>query len=257
MRAGYRVLPLVYDRWQRTYGADYSTLILPRLLATIDRHKIPTTSLLDVACGTGSLGLMMARRGWSFWGIDASPLMVEEARRKFRAARRRGTILQQDMRAIRLPARVGLVTSMFDSVNHVLTTRDLLRVFRSIAGALKEGGYFIFDVNNLRCFQRLWKHTQAVHHRDFTLILQSRYEPDRHRGYSFVTLFLRSGDRYRQCEEIVQERWYSREEVRGALDEAGFAVVESEDFNFTDVPDVGAVKTWWVARKRQGERSRA
>ncbi len=250
MPSGYRILPLVYDRWQRTYGADYSTLILPRLLATIDRHKIPTTSFLDIACGTGSLGLMMAKRGWLFWGIDGSPLMVEEAQRKFRAARRRGTILRQDMRSIRLRVRVGLVTSMFDSINHVLTPRDLRRVFRSAAAALEEGGYFVFDVNNSRCYQKLWKHAQAVHHRDFTLILESRYDPGRRRGYSFATLFLREGGRYRHCKEIVRERLFSRKELRAALRWAGFEVLECEDFNFTDVPGVGAVKTWWVARKR-------
>ena len=47
MPAGYTVLPLIYDRWQRTYGKDYSTLILPRLLATIEAFRIPTSSMED------------------------------------------------------------------------------------------------------------------------------------------------------------------------------------------------------------------
>jgi SAM-dependent methyltransferase len=250
MPAGYKVLPLIYDRWQQTYGADYSTLILPRLLATIDRYDIPTTSLLDVACGTGSLGLMMSKRGWSFWGVDASALMVENACRKFRSARGKATILRQDMRSIRIPVSVGLATCMFDSVNHILTHRDLLRAFRGVAGALAPGGFFVFDVNNELCFKKLWNSTQAVHHRDFTLIMQNRYERQRRRAYSFVTLFQRSGNRYERLAEIVQERWYSKPDVRKLLRDAGFEVLESTDFNFTDVPEVGRIKTWWVARKR-------
>jgi SAM-dependent methyltransferase len=250
MPAGYKVLPLIYDRWQQTYGADYSTLILPRLLATIQQYKIPKTSLLDVACGTGSLGLMMTKRGWAFWGIDASELMVEKACRKFHSARREGTILRQDMRSIRIPVCVGLATSMFDSVNHILTHRDLLRAFRGIAGALSPGGFFVFDVNNELCFKKLWNSTQAVQHRDFTLIMQNRYERPRRRAYSFVTLFQRCGNRYARLAEIVQERCYTKHEVRRALLDAGFEVLESTDFNFTDVPEVGAIKTWWVARKR-------
>ncbi len=250
MSAGYRVLPLIYDRWQESYGADYSTLILPRLLATIERHRIPTTSLLDVACGTGSLGLMMSKRGWRVWGLDASRLMVETARRKLRAAQYPATVVRQDMRSIRLPVRVGLATSMFDSINHILTRRDLLRVFRGVAGTLSSGGYFVFDVNNERCFRKLWIHTQAVEHRDFTLVLQNRYERASRRAYSFVTVFLRAKKGYRRLAEIVQEHCYTKPELRGLLRDAGFAVLESEDFNFTDVPDLGAVKTWWVARKR-------
>lgn len=250
MSAGYRVLPLVYDRWQQTYGADFSTLIHPRLIATIDRHRIPTTSLLDLACGTGTLGLLMSKRGWTVWGVDASMLMVDNARRKFRSARRAGTILRQDMRSVRLPVRVGLVTSMFDSINHILSRRDLLRVFRGVARVLAPGGYFIFDVNNERCFRKLWVSTQAVEHRDFTLVLRNRYERSRRRAFSFVTVFLRSGNRYERFGEVVQERWYPKPELRKLLCNTGFAVLESEDFNFTDVPEVGAIKTWWVVRKR-------
>jgi len=250
MSAGYRVLPLVYDRWQQTYGADYSTLILPRLIATIARHGIPTASFLDVACGTGTLGVLMSKRGWTFWGVDASERMVEIAQRKVRSARRPARILRQDMRSIRLPVRVGLATSMFDSINHILSRRDLRRVFRGVAGALAPGGYFVFDVNNELCYRKLWISTQAVQHRDFTLVLQNRYERARRRAFSFVTVFLRAGDRYERFAEIVQERWHTKPELRALLQEAGLVVLESEDFNFTDVPDVGPIKTWWVARKR-------
>jgi SAM-dependent methyltransferase len=249
MPAGYEVLSLIYDRWQKTYGADYSTLILPRLLDTIGRHSIPTTSMVDVACGTGALGLMMARRGWTVWGVDASERMVEEARRKLRSKRYRATILRQDMRALRLPVQVGLATSMFDSLNHILTSRELLRVFRRVCGSLVPGGHFVFDVNNELCFRKLWTRTGTIHHRDFTIILENRYESGRKMAYSFVTVFLRNGDRYRRLGEIVRERCFARKEVRELLETAGFKVQECEDFNFTDVPEMGKVKTWWVARK--------
>jgi SAM-dependent methyltransferase len=249
MSAGYQVLPLIYDRWQKAYGADYSTLILPRLLATIRRYHSPTTSMVDIACGTGSLARMMAQRGWTVWGVDASERMVHEARQKFRSTRWPVTILRQDMRAIRLPVKVGLATSLFDSLNHILTRRELLRVFRGVHRTLEPGGYFVFDVNNELCFEKLWMRTETVHHRDFTIIMQNRYERGRKMAYSFVTIFLRSGNRYRRLGEIVRERCFAHEEVHNLLGEAGFVVVDSEDFNFTDMPDVGKIKTWWVARK--------
>ncbi|HCV42759.1 MAG TPA: hypothetical protein DGH68_04705, partial [Bacteroidetes bacterium] len=82
MASGYKILPEVYDRWQQSYGKDFSTLILPKLLQTIKIHKIPTSSLLDLACGTGTLAVMMARRGWKVFGIDASEGMLREGRTK-------------------------------------------------------------------------------------------------------------------------------------------------------------------------------
>jgi SAM-dependent methyltransferase len=249
MSAGYTALPMIYDRWQKLYGRDYTTIIFPRLQRSLARHRIPATVMLDVASGTGTLALRMARRGWRVWGIDASPFMVAEAMAKTGKYAGRVLFLHQDMRQIRLPERVGLVTSMFDSLNHLATLRDLLKTFRGVARALHPGGYFIFDLNNERCYRRLWTQTGTMEHRDFTLILQSHYEPERRRASCLVTIFSRSGDRYTRSGEVVEERFYPREEVGRLLAEAGFRIVECGDFNFTEAPEVGNIKTWYVARK--------
>jgi len=249
MAAGYHVLPEIYDRWQKTYGNDYSTLILPKLLATIARFDIPVSTMLDVACGTGSLALMMARRGWKVWGVDASEEMLAEAERKFRGKRLPAAFFHQDMRQIRVPGQVGLATSMFDSLNHATSQRELLKAFRGVHRSLLPGGYFVFDTNNELCFRSLWTRTDAIHHRDFTIIMQNRYIPGRRKAYSFVTVFLRRGEGYARQAEIVQERFFPREEVAKLLREAGFRVLEIEDFNFTDMPEIGKIKTWWVAKR--------
>jgi ubiquinone/menaquinone biosynthesis C-methylase UbiE len=56
----YEVLSRVYDPWQKSYGKDYSTIILPQLLATIKFLGIPKSTMLDLACGTGALAVLMA-----------------------------------------------------------------------------------------------------------------------------------------------------------------------------------------------------
>ena len=250
MPSGYHVLPLIYDRWQQTYGKDYSTIILPRLLRSITRQNIPTSSMLDVACGTGTLALMMARRGWKVWGVDGSGNMVARAMKKIEGKRLPLLFLHQDMREIVLPERVDLAVSLFDSLNHLTSRRDLLQTFRRVNRALVPGGYFMFDLNNERCFRLLWTRTESVDADGFTLILQNRYDRTRRNAYSFVSLFLREGDTYRRSGEIVRERYYPRTEVRELLNQADFRVLECADFNFTDVPEVGKIKTWWVVRKK-------
>lgn len=42
--------------------------------------------VLDLGCGTGSLSLVLAEQGHRPSGVDLSPLMVEQARRKLSAA---------------------------------------------------------------------------------------------------------------------------------------------------------------------------
>ncbi len=251
MASGYRVLPPVYDRWQQTYGSDFTALILPRVLSTIRQFRIPVSSMLDLACGTGSLAIAMAQRGWTVCGVDASEGMIRVASDKLSRTQYRDDVLfiRQDMRSLRLPDPVGLVTSMFDSINHLLSPRDLLRTFRGVHAALVPGGYFIFDTNNERCYRTVWRQTQTVDHRDFTLILRNSYDRERRRAMVRLTLFEREGSVHTRSDETVRERCYANAEIRNALRRAGFEILRCEDFNFTADADVGKIKTWWVVQR--------
>jgi SAM-dependent methyltransferase len=249
MSPGYKVLPLVYDRWQKSYGKDYSTLILPRVLATIRDFEMPVSTMMDLACGTGVLALYLVRKGWRVWGVDASEGMVAAARAKVRGKRCRVTFLQQDMRYVQLPHQVTLVTSFFDSVNHLRSLRDLRKTFGAVYASLLPGGHFVFDVNNLLCFSTLWTHTETIRHKDFTMVLANEYRKSTRAARSLVTLDVKTPDGERRLTETVCERYFSRDEIRRALAGTGFRIRRCEDFNFTSLPHVGTIKTWWVAQK--------
>jgi demethylmenaquinone methyltransferase / 2-methoxy-6-polyprenyl-1,4-benzoquinol methylase len=64
----------------------------------------PTDAVLDVACGTGALSLALARRyGCSVVGIDLSPQMLAEARRRVHGAGLADRIQLREGRAEELP----------------------------------------------------------------------------------------------------------------------------------------------------------
>jgi SAM-dependent methyltransferase len=249
MVSGYQVLPEVYDRWQQTYGKDFSTLILPKLLRSIKAHNISTTSLLDLGCGTGTLAVMMAKRGWKVFGVDASEGMLRQGERKIEGTRYSVTFSHQDMERFALPEQVTLAVSLFDAVNHLTSSRALFNCFRRVNAALIPGGYFIFDVNNELCYKAVWRQTEVIREKDFTMVLENSFNAPRRIGKSRVTLFVRRGDLFERKEEKVRERYYPRDEIEEFLRRAGFQVLESADFNFTPNPLVGEVKTWWVARR--------
>jgi len=246
MDAGYRILPPYYDRWQRSYGKDFSALILPRLLATIRSYRISGPGMVDVACGTGTLALMMARRGWKVFGVDASEGMLACAAEKPVAKALDVSFLLQDMRELRLPARVNLATSFFDSLNHLLNAEDLARTFRRVRDALVPMGYFVFDLNNERCFSTLWTQSETVTGEGFTLLLENSYDRGTRTALSNVTITPKGG-KGQILQETVHEHYYPADEVRALLRQSGFSVKQCEDFNFTSNPAVGKLKTWWVA----------
>jgi SAM-dependent methyltransferase len=192
---------------------------------------------------------MLARRGWNVWGVDASEGMLGVARGKRYPTRSSVQFLRGDMRDFRLPEKVDLVTCMFDSINHLPASKDVLATFRAVYRSLHEGGFFIFDVNNERCYRTLWTRNEAVHRKDFSVILQNAYSPERRAACSYVTVFLKVSDHFQRRQEMICERYYSRGELRGFLKMAGFQLREVEDFSFTSDPSLGKIKTWWVLRK--------
>jgi len=247
--AGYTVLPDIYDRWQRTYGKDYSTLILPRLLRTFRRYGIPATSLLDLACGTGALALLLQPYSWRIRAVDASRGMVREARKKSIPYRSSITIGRQDMRSLRLRPRVDVCTCLFDSINHLHSVRELDATMKGVARALNAGGWFIFDVNNETCYRTLWNGVQTVEHPEFTLRLENHFAPSTGRARSEVFLHWKTKGRRRDEYETVRERHFRPTVLRSSLERNGFTLVESTDFNFSGMPGMGKLKTWWVAKR--------
>lgn len=249
MRTHYVHLPLVYDQWQKSYGRDFSTAILPRLLSTMRKFKIRKSAMLDLACGTGTLAVKMAKRGWKVWGVDASEGMLEEAQKKIRGTKLSVKFLLQDMRSFALPERVALVTCLFDSLNHLTRKRDLEATFRCVHENLHDDGYFMFDLNNGHCFRNVWTMTDTFDMGGYTLTLNNTFDPRLDIGRSRISIFAGTAGGFTPYVEEVKERHYPREVVRAMLTKTGFQILCVEDFNFTRRPAIGNIKTWWVARK--------
>jgi SAM-dependent methyltransferase len=68
----------------------------------LERHPAPGRRALDLACGTGTLALMLADQGWDVVGLDTSAAMLELAGAKAAALDTpgRATFVQGDMRRL-------------------------------------------------------------------------------------------------------------------------------------------------------------
>ena len=68
-------------------------------------------------------------------------------------------VIQADMRTFRLPEPVDCVASEWGPINHLRRKADLRKITRSVARALRPGGYFYFDLHQRRLFRRLGRIT--------------------------------------------------------------------------------------------------
>ncbi len=118
-----------YDGWVGPHGSrTHQGLALPLALRLLDLR--PAERVLDVGSGTGVLAPAAARAGSSLLGVDASPRMVEMARRRHG---REGRFEIGDAR--RLLAVSGVRPAGFDAVVFLLSLADMDPLEPILAGA--------------------------------------------------------------------------------------------------------------------------
>ena len=142
---GYLRLGRHYNAWMyRVRGA-----VFDRVAAGIRKHW-DAAEVLDVGSGTGFYVDRWLRLGARVTGLDLTEVAVEQLRRGFPQAR----FLQADIGGplAGLPLAPGSfdAVSAFDVLFHLVDDAQYAQAFRSIAGLLRPGGWFLWSDNFLR-----------------------------------------------------------------------------------------------------------
>ena len=217
--SSYDFLAGCYDELTTDVGypawADY-------LEAHFRRKGLPGRTVLDLACGTGSLTWELAARGYEMIGGDRSPEMLAEAAAKGREDVETPPIfLCQSMDRLDLYGTIDACVCCLDSVNYVTDPRQLKKAFARVWLFLMPGGLFLFDINTPSKLRGLDGQVFLDETEDTYCVWRTEY----HRGLCtyYMDLFDRRRDGAWQRElEIHRQRAYTTEELTGWLRAAGF-----------------------------------
>lgn len=102
--------------------------------------------ILDLACGSGTLAVLLSVEGFKVDGLDLSAEMIGLANDKFKAYHILNSLYTCDMSSFSLPRKYDAVTCYFDSVNHLPTIEHVKQMMNCVYETLNENGLFLFDV---------------------------------------------------------------------------------------------------------------
>ncbi len=256
---GYNAVARVYDK----LNADIDYAAWADFVEDCFARYLPGKPelVLDLACGTGSMTLELARRGYDMIGVDGSADMLSEA---FARAEGAGVLfLEQDMREFELYGTVGAVTCCLDSLNYLLSPTDLVRCFKTVHNYLDPDGLFLFDMNTPYKFREVYGNNAYVLEDELVWDggleteeraaifcgWQNEYHPETAICDFHLSIFeeLPNGE-YRRSDEHQQERCYELDRIKDALATANLELVGVwSDFAYTSPTDM--TERWYFCAR--------
>ena len=231
----YDAFAYAYDR---ALGERFFRAAKPLLIGVLEKHDVGRTHL-DIACGTGLAMKFFEGRGFRSTGVDLSLPMLEAARR------RTSRLIAADMRALPLRSRFGIVTCLYDALNHL---DELGPAFEAIRACLESRSLFVFDMNNPAIYPEIWGMAEPyiAEGEDFHLEIATKFDARSAIGDALVRGWAMFGGRRVSIEEHHQQRAHPRGAIESALKSAGLQPVEVIDFD--PFSEARRVKLFYVCR---------
>ncbi len=127
-----------YDEWSAPMTED-----VPFYVELARQAEGP---LVELAVGNGRVAIPVAREtGRPVVGIDSSPAMLEQARRRAIEAGVELDLREGDMRDLELDEPAGLIYCPFRALLHLSSWSDRRRTFERVAASLRRGGRFAWN----------------------------------------------------------------------------------------------------------------
>lgn len=198
------------------------------LVRLFQKSAIPVHTVLDLACGTGTIACLLAQRGYQVTATDGSEEMLTQAMQKAAALDGQPPLfLLQTMPRLRLLEPVDTVVSTLDSLNYLTREKDIRETFRRVFRGLKPGGSFFFDVNTPYKLRRMDGQLYTDETEESYCVWRTFFSEKTNICTYQVDLFrLRPDGAWERDYEEHRERAWSAAELTAFLTDVGFAAVK-------------------------------
>lgn len=242
----YKALAASYDRL--TEDVDYSAVVdFYRLLW--QRENIAPRTAVDLACGTGSVSVLLAQMGLQVIGVDMSAEMLCQADQKADGMDNRPLFICQKLQDLHLPKGVDLAVCALDSLDYITNPEDCREAIRRAYRVLNPGGCFIFDVNTPQKLRAMDGQIFLDEDDDVYCVWRGEFDEQTNICTYGMDIFQREGEIWYRSGEVHEEYAYSRPQLTEYLKDAGFTHIEVFADRQLCEPRPGEQRIYFKARK--------
>lgn len=242
----YKALAVSYDRL--TNDVNYEAVV-DFYTQIIQREGLRPRTAVDLACGTGSVAVLLAKQGLAVTGVDMAPDMLTVACQKAQEMENPPLFVCQSLQQLQLPRGVDLAVCALDSLDYVTDPDDCKEAIRRVYKALNPGGIFIFDVNTPEKLRAMDGQVFLDEDDDVYCVWRGEFDQETNICSYGMDLFQREGEVWRRSFEEHREYAYSQNQLTDYLKAAGFTHIEVyADREFT-APRTGEQRIYFKARK--------
>ena len=240
----------VYDVF--TDGVNYSERA-DFICGLLSSNGISEGTILDVACGTGSLSECFLEKGFEIVATDISFEMLSIAREKLSKYGDKALLLCQDMCELDLYGTVDAAVCSLDSINHLTEVEDVDAAFESIGKFIRPDGVFVFDVNTVFKHREILSGQTFVYEdEDEKFLVWQNSECDEDDVVEMVIDIFSKNDAslYERQTDFVVERAYSVKLLTDLLKKNNFDVLGVFGDMTENEPEEDEERLYFLAKKK-------
>ena len=198
-----------------------------------EKHLPKGSSILELGCGNGQLGILLKKAGYAIEGLDLSEEMLSLAQVRQEEAGVQFPLIQGDMRNLEGFGLYDAMISFCDSLCYLPKTADFKRTFQEAYEHLREEGVFLFDVFTTEHIESLDGYSYHDEMPGILFVWDSFHGESEHSIEHDLSFFIEQEDgSYVREMELHQERTYPIDTYLSMLKEAGFTNIEvNADFD--------------------------
>lgn len=227
---------------------DYDE-ISEKIISLSNENNIEFEDYLDLACGTGNVGVRVGKYFKNMYAVDLSNDMLNIAFEKFKQNKIKAKVICQDMSEFSLNHKFNLITSVLDSTNYITEEEDLFNYFKRVYDHLKDDGLFIFDINSYyKLSEIMGNNIYTYSSEDVFYTWENTFEDNILN--MFLTFFVKNENNlYERFEEEHFEKAYQEKDIEDILNEIGFNIL-GKFCGYSDLkPDNNSERILYVLRK--------